>query len=298
MAPRQRRQLGDDMDWVFHSLKFRLISPIHIGYRKVGNLMQTRPYVPGKNLWAALTARLTRDFHDGSKGNEYRKVGDLVQDSFRFGYLWPSLDGRDPYLPWDHNDFDYLLLGSYASTALDYGLCAAMQGSLHEVEFISPHSRDSRPVHLIGDLWVKESLPEDLQGWKDAIRKLQLGGERSYGWGRLTSRSDLGVGRRGHGKTVAGLEWQEVGRDVQVALNEGDRITAHALASGKGRVPGLEGRIEPVVGRDWDEHAGQSVPFERVHYLPGSKVKRAADVKIWKHGRWAFCEGKDDIDLD
>ena len=48
------------MAWQKYDLAFQLLAPLHIGYRKVGNLMQSRGYVPGKNLWAALTARLTR----------------------------------------------------------------------------------------------------------------------------------------------------------------------------------------------------------------------------------------------
>ena len=49
------------MAWTHYRLKFRLISPLFVGFRRSGNLWETRRYVPGKVLWAALTARLTRD---------------------------------------------------------------------------------------------------------------------------------------------------------------------------------------------------------------------------------------------
>lgn len=118
------------MAWVHYSLCFRLLSPLHVGHRRVGNLMQTKPYVPGKLLWAALTARLTRD-RDPSRtpqGKDYQDIGDKIKGNFRFGYLWPSLDQDRPCFPWEHDDFDYVFLGSYVSTALDYGREAADEG--------------------------------------------------------------------------------------------------------------------------------------------------------------------------
>ncbi|HEX9926566.1 MAG TPA: hypothetical protein VGD99_28225, partial [Anaerolineae bacterium] len=79
------------MAWQKYELIFRLLSPLHIGHRKVSNLMQSRSYVPGKVLWAALTARLTRDYDNGRDGQRYEKIGNKVCQHFRFGYLYPAL---------------------------------------------------------------------------------------------------------------------------------------------------------------------------------------------------------------
>ncbi|HEB77761.1 MAG TPA: hypothetical protein ENI90_04450, partial [Methylothermaceae bacterium] len=209
------------MIWTHHRLTFRLLSPLHVGHRKVGNLMETRRYVPGRVLWAALTARLTRDDHDGNRGDEYQRIGGLVRKHFRFGYLWPSLDGQTPYFPWKHPDFDYLFLGSYASTALDYRRSAALAGQLHETEFIAPRTRTDGPVFLLGNLWVKDSLPGDLARWQVALERVQLGGERGYGWGRVR----LAIEQDATQRTACGFDWQEKEQEIVLTIPSGNHLT-------------------------------------------------------------------------
>ena len=46
------------MTWTVYRVTWRLLAPMHIGWRKLGNMQQTRPYVTGRNLWGAFTARL------------------------------------------------------------------------------------------------------------------------------------------------------------------------------------------------------------------------------------------------
>ncbi|MCS7283150.1 MAG: CRISPR-associated protein, partial [Anaerolineae bacterium] len=243
------------MAWVHYTLRFRLLSPLHIGYRKVGNLMQTRSYVPGKVLWGALTARLTRDLGQGADGRAYQNIGKQVQDHFRFGYLWPSLDGQRLYLPWEQDDFDYLLLGSYASTALDYDRQAAEEGSLHETEFIAPVARDGRPVYLLGDLWVRDNLPPELENWRKALGRVQLGGERAYGWGRVRLESDLNAGSQSS-TTVAGYSWEERADEVVICLLQGARACAHVLAAGSDAVREMVGPVEVLVGWEMNPAGG------------------------------------------
>ena len=287
------------MAWTHYQLKFRLLSPMHIGYRKVGNLMQTRKYVPGKNVWAALTARLTRDYHDGSKGEDYRKIRDILIEQFRFGYLWPSLNGSEPYFSWDHKDFDYSLLDSYASTALDYYAHSTEEGSLHETEFISPVARNGDPVFLLGDLWTKNDGIEgkiDDESWQRSIENLQLGGERTYGWGRIKICSE---GWRGNssrqGRTSTGHLWREDGKKIYFIIDKGKRITAHALAalneSNINAVTGIptkdvSGSVEPMVGREWNTFAGEKVSYSGVYFVPGSKTTKETRFIIDPFGRW------------
>lgn len=280
------------MAWTYYPLKFRLLSPLHVGYRKVGNLMQTRPYLPGKLLWAALTARLTRDDHDGSQSSEYRRIGDLVQSNFRFGYLWPSVDGQTSHWPWCHSDFDYLLLGSYASTALSYDQRSAEEGSLHETEFIAPVARNGQPVYLVGDLWVSEGgLPHALRGWKDACHNLQLGGERTYGWGRVQCHSDWSTGQNGSGSTSAGHAWREQNSGIVLTLSadKDNRLTAHAVAAGKGAVSGIVGPVEPLVGWERDnENPGRTwrLSTALICWAPGCTIDAQTSVIISNYGIW------------
>lgn len=276
------------MAWAYYRLKFRLLGPLHIGYRKIGNLMQTRSYVPGKNIWAALTARLTRD----ADKKDYIDIGEKVQNNFRFGYLWPSIDGNKPCFFWKYDDFDYLFLDSYTSTALDYDAKAAHEGSLHETEFIAPIARNGTPVYLLGDLWVNEGQ-RDLAKWQEAMGNIQIGGERAYGWGRLACSSDWSSVQYGCERTIAGHEWQELSGNVILTLNRDDRITAHALAYGSGANACLVGSVEPLVGREWHDFAGQNTTFEQVYFAPGSRIDQKTEktrFKIVENGRWSSPE--------
>lgn len=292
------------MAWTHYQLKFRMLSPMHIGYRKVGNLMQTRKYVPGKNMWAALTARLTRDYCKGSEGKDYKDIGNNLIDQFRFGYLWPSLNGSEPYFSWDNkdfedrNDFDYLFLDSYASAALDYSACSTEEGSLHETEFISPVARNEDRVFLLGDLWTKDEGMNDKlkENWKSSIENLQLGGERTYGWGRIAICSDGWRGNSsGQGQTALGHRWHEEGEEIVFTVDKGKMITAHALAalneSQINAVTGIPtkdvyGSVEPMVGREWNAFAGEKVSYSGVYFVPGSKTTKEARFIIDKFGRW------------
>jgi len=165
-----------------HRIVFRLCAPLHSGWRKLGNLQQTRPYVTGRMLWGALTARLVRDANNGAN---YGEVGQNIDEGFpAFSYFYPSVNPKKVELwPWDDPElFSWLFLGSYASTALRDGH-SAEEGMLHETEYIAPRTRDDRPVYLIG--YLLEPSGKFQSEWHQALSRLQLGGERGYGWGRL-----------------------------------------------------------------------------------------------------------------
>ncbi len=87
MLDTEQKQRSDIMTWTPYLVSYKLISPAHIGWKKVGNLQITRPYVTGKTLWGALTARLVRD----EKKNNYNDIGKKVDDELRFTYFYPSI---------------------------------------------------------------------------------------------------------------------------------------------------------------------------------------------------------------
>jgi hypothetical protein len=270
--------------------------------------MQTRPYVPGKNLWAALTARLTRDFYEGKTSKDYEKIGNFAKDQFRFGYMWPCFAESNPCYFWDCDDFDYLFLDSYASTSLDYSAYSTEEGSLHETEFIAPVARNGNPVYLVGDLWSKKGKIDSLN-WKKSMEFLQLGGERTYGWGRLSLCTIWEVDDNLLGKTVAGHKWRDDGKEIILTLGKDDSITAHALAAintPKSDGPASQrnddngalkkatrnviGPVEPLVGREWKDHAGQKICYAGVYFIPGCKVQRESEFLIDYFGRWTSYE--------
>ncbi len=181
------------MSFVHYRIVLKLLSPLHIGKRKYRNLMETREYVPGRTLWGALTARITRDYFGGDP-DYYKKIGDFLIQNFRFGYLWPALkkleDEKDQnetfeiYFPWgigdtnkeekgkdqtpdhvrlifkyiSHDDFDNLFKFGYMGQPIDYTQNATFEGGLHEVEYIGPKTRNGDDVYLIGDIWIKDGV--------------------------------------------------------------------------------------------------------------------------------------------
>jgi len=261
------------MAWQKYALVFRLQSPLHIGYRKVGNLMQTRGYVPGKNLWAALTARLTRDYDDGTDGQRYAEIGQQVQKYFRFTYLYsatPNGNGYKTHYPWE-DDFDYLFLHSYASTALDYTSQSAEDATLHETEFIAPHTRTGQPVYLIGDLFVATDLPTPLDQWQKALNKLQIGGERGYGWGRV--------------RLVSCEAGEKSSSEPHVYVHRG-RITAHIVAQ---EGVAIQGPIEPLIGWERNNDPNRTSNWKLsdqalICYAPGATVSGNAVFPIDFYG--------------
>lgn len=277
------------MTWQKYTLCFRLLSPLHIGYRKVGNLMQTRGYVSGKAMWAALTARLTRDSGYGTDGSSYRDMGQAVNKSFRFSYLYPALpkdatqvvksvDDLIIHYPWEDSLFDYRFLSSYASTALDYDHQAAAEGLLHEVEFIRPQTRpladNAKPlqVYLMGELYVRNNLDSKLVNWHAALSRIQLGGERGYGWGRLHLESLLD---------------QEAIEELTIKVEKDKPVLAHVQAEGVNIV----GPVEPLVGweRDNDENSAKNWRLSwpvLICYAPGAVVKSKTTFTIGHYGIW------------
>jgi hypothetical protein len=276
------------MAWQKYTLCFRLLSPLHIGYRKVGNLMQTRGYVPGKNLWAALTERLTRDFDHGANSQRYVTIGKAVNNGFRFGYLYLALpkdltkdvqsvgDLRIHY-PWEDSLFDFRFLSSYAGTALNHDRRSAEEGLLHEAEFIRPWARpllrDDQPlsVYLVGFLYVQDSLSGELAGWRKALDRIQLGGERGYGWGRLR---------------LEFLSDQGIGEEPTVDVEKGTSILAHVRAKGENII----GPLEPLVG--WERYNPESsaknwhLSSATICYAPGAVVTTESTFTIDHYGIW------------
>lgn len=268
------------MNWQQYDLVFRLLTPMHIGWRKTSNLQQTRGYVTGKIFWAALTARLTREAEQGANGKAYIATGNLVQDNFRFTYLYPATqngNGYKTHYPWE-DDFDYLFLDSYTSAALNYDNQAAEDGLLHETEFIAPHTRRNQPVYLCGSIYVKETAvaPNNtLKNWQDALDKLQFGGERGYGWGRI--------------KVIRCHKKAKIKSDkVQVELASNGRITAHLETENSSNISGA---IEPLIGWERNNNENEKSNWKlskkaEICYAPGAILFEESTFTIGNNGLW------------
>lgn len=269
------------MSWTCYEVTLRLLTPLHIGWMKEGNLQRTRPYALGKNIWAALTMRLTRD--DPSLGRAYREVGSRVQQDLAFSYFYPGTeaDGCVPVWPWDDPErFSWLFLGAAAATSINPGRRAAEETSLHETEYISSCTREGNPVHLVGCIFVRDG--SDLR-WREALSRLQVGGERSYGWGRLQPRGEPRPVQAP--ACLWGWQMHLSGRRPVLSGASGSTLHAHALADG---LQVTSGTLEPLVGRETTDAArhGAAVAAARLSWAPGSAVGAATEVELIENGIW------------
>ena len=283
------------MTWKTYKVVLRLCSPLHSGWRKVGNVQMTRPYVTGRMLWGAFTMRLTRDGagnQPAADSGKYQEIGEQVKQTLAFTYFYPALQDGDRYRviwPWENEgNFRRLFLGSYASTALEYPQQAASEGSLHEVEFISPRTMDDgQQVYLFGYVFEQENCTLN---WRSALKRLQLGGERGYGWGLVElaegTPKEVASGRLFNGTA----NFNGSGERPYLSIFSGGHLLAHTKADSG--LP-VEGEIEPLVGREWrstnpsNRYAGQHVGFSSVCFVPGSKVIQKKKFYIEPLGIWS-----------
>ena len=258
----------------------------------MGNVQRTRHYVTGKALWGALTARLTRDYPELSREyseakQKYEHVGKLLNEQLAFSYFYPAVGAEVKPFPWDNaDDFAWRYLNTYASTALDYGRNSAEDGSLHETEFIAPVTRSDKKVNLIGYIFERDdgSLPWRKVPWRKVLSCLQLGGERTYGWGRVRLESEP----RDCGTTFWD-GWQvELDKACPELRATGDNanLYAHTLTDG---LDDARGRIEPLVGRTTTQAIahGRELSGAQVCWMPGAKLTSAnVTLQIGENGVW------------
>jgi len=281
------------MTWRAFQMILRLRSPLHIGCGKVGNLQRTRPYVTGRVLWGALTMRLTRDAFQGRGGatdsSQYREIGDQVHRDLAFTYLYPALKsgvGYQVVWPWEHESiFRRRFLSSYQGTALSYPQQSAAEGMLHEVEFISPNTLDTGEiVFLKGYVFERQACTLN---WQSALKRLQMGGERGYGWGDVQLEEKVSEVKNNHLFNDQTTFKDDKDRPI-ISLSKDARLLAHTLTD---NLP-ISGDVEPLVGREWRSdapcrcYAGQHVAFSDICFTPGSVVCQASDFAVGNFAVW------------
>jgi len=271
-----RKQGSDEMTWIFYHVSLRVTSPVHIGWKKTGNLQQTRPYVTGKALWGALTARLVRD----QRNNNYQEIGEKVDNELRFTYFYPTTESSKVVVcPWKDSDkFSWMYLGSYASTALKDRVVE--EGMLHETEYLSTKTRDGKQVYLVGYIIEKEGC--NLK-WREALKRIQIGGERGYGWGRVEL-----IDKPKKTKSCFDYTIDDEEDSPQITVPKDNPILAHALADGLN----CKGTIEPLVGRETDENKGFGgvISKAEICWIPGSIVNANKIFNIYSKGIWKLEE--------
>ena len=138
------------MTWQVFEIVFLLKSPLHIGYRQIGMLAKTRYYVPGRNMWAAVTARLAQ-MRPCTDLPNYQGVGEWLKKYAKFSYFYLAVDregSQENYLPrytddglkWGaspQDQFERRFITSFTATAIEHSSRTAEDESLHEIELVS-----------------------------------------------------------------------------------------------------------------------------------------------------------------
>jgi hypothetical protein len=287
------------MTWKTYRLVFRIESPLHIGWRKTGNLMQTRYDVPGRAWWGGVTASLTRWLGR----DNYREIGEFVRRHLRLGYFFPAEEPSTPLYPVQGQEgtvygecrlpeatFEQRFLNSQASTAIAAEVNAGQDGSLHEVEFITASLNLDKPVYLVGHLFVDpnehitaKDNDVEIRGislFTQVIAGLQIGGERRYGFGRLTLCRD----ECEQVKDLFGYAFSQQNRQCCVTVPAHRPLFAHAVTDGLH----LNGTIEPLVSREWAQAngPGRQTTLLGVYNTPGSLVTTQTNFVIAPYGIW------------
>jgi len=301
------------MSWSLYLLTFKLKSPLHIGFHKVANLSRTRAYIPARTFWGALTAKLTRKL----KSSNYREVGEFLKNTIRFGYFYIS-DGNNIFIPkytdeglkfgeLPQVEFEKRFIRSFISTSVEPYSLTAEEGTLHEIEFISSYElgredEEPKPVFIKGVLWVSELLESRLKihtdendfsifnnekyiKFSDLVNKLQIGGERRYGFGQIEIYNIERIHDQNLGNTGFKGIWKEYNNEIELELKENDFIWSHVKFSSDLEI---KGSIEPLVGRDWsDKGAGRELRFHGFCWTPGSILVKSNTFKVTKNfGLW------------
>lgn len=290
------------MAWQLFRLTYELLSPLHIGYHKVGNVQRTRYYLPARNLWGAVAERLTRSGFQAESvpRGDYQVIGKWVKTYSRFSYFFVS-EGNNTLAPRYQSDrlsygsltdveFERRYVDSHVATALDAATTSAAEGSLHEVEFISPYPEGVEDVSghtcFTGWVFLKDEAMNTLgteQKWRTWLGDLQVGGERRYGFGHLrllSVKTDLALNR---------LSVELDSPSPRVYLEAGNAVPAHILAQGIH----ARGTVEPLVGRETSHsHAfGFNLTQAMVCWAPGSVITANALVQLEDEGYWRSISG-------
>lgn len=291
------------MTWYKTHIVYQLKSPLYIGLRPFGFIMRTRYYVPGRVLWAAFTKELTELLQPEYRARDYEALGNSVNEYVRFSYFFIS-DGRGHLLRPHYEKEQGLCMGdlsaaqfeeryirSYASTAIDPRRFAAMEEMLHEVEYICPRIQDSRgqlqDTFIEGDIYINSNfICRDKRNivyngkeieLKKILARFRLGGEQTYGFGRLElKRMD---------------DFKESSPEYEVDSPEEYVLPAHlSVEKAKDVIRGFSGDVEMLFGRVWAKGrgAGQETSSPELALAPGTRV--SLSCKKLRIGHYGILE--------
>lgn len=287
------------MVYTCYQVKFKAESPVFVGTTKIGLIQQTRRYIPGKTIWGAITANITRKLIDaGAKYSTalYRSIGKCVGDCIRTTYFYPAFNNEIlfpnftekvlKYGNLSENKFESMFIKSFVSTATMGNRGAAMDESLHETEYILnriKYEGELKQVYWTGYMFIADCVNEkysikindnhfkDIEikhdkysvKLSDALQQIYVGGDSRYGFGKLTLLSD----------DVSGYAFGcEIDEKLKFNLSKETSLFAHMKIQDDDDRKAYFGAIEPLVGRVYNNRKGfgRGLESNGIAYIPGT----------------------------
>lgn len=277
------------MNWKIYELLYKIESPLHIGFHKLGYVNRTRYYVPGRVMWGAITAAFAQ-----TKDKQYEFWGEFFKQKCILSYFYLYKAGQ-MFLPHftpkgimmgekSIEQFEKEFIFSFAKTAVEAETGTAEDTSLHEVEFINP----SPDLFLIGYLFLlKNNLKQiNFERLKPTLNQLNIGGERRYGFGKITLAQEKAIKSENEKMTLFGINVsiEENNQSLFFKFSENTLLFSHLEADGTDALK-IKGDIEPLVGREWIEKGpGQKITEVKIGWVPGSIILQPIPLKLSEYG--------------
>ncbi|KAF5426709.1 MAG: hypothetical protein C5S46_06070 [Candidatus Methanomarinus sp.] len=301
------------MTYTCYQLKFKAESPVFIGSKKIGIIQQTRRYIPGKTMWGAITAKVTRGLIDaGVKYSPalYRDIGKCIENCVKTTYFYPTTNNKGILIPMftkdylrygqmSENEFESTFIKSFVSTSTKGDRGAAKDESLHETEYIINWIKFNglfEQVYWTGYVFIKscenskyslnnhanfEKIEVECGKYSikliDTLKQLFIGGDNRYGFGRLTLIS------QDVSKDVFGFKIKL--DSLKLNINANKPIFSHLKMNDNNKETYI-GDIEPLVSRVYGKKGfGRCIAPSGIAFMPGTCFKKEIlDIKIKSFG--------------
>lgn len=178
----------------WYEITLKPLQPLHIGSGNYGVVNPTWIYIPGWTIWGAFTASF--GIKNGwDKNNLSKQQKELFDDLSNF---YPFIEGKILFPNYKKGEFclgeytekkfRHLATDTFTSTAINALYQSANESSLHEIEYLLPKTKESKPKDILwkGILNIdKEDNIYELKSFLSAGTELSIGGERSKGFGKV-----------------------------------------------------------------------------------------------------------------
>jgi hypothetical protein len=127
-------------------------------------------------------------------------------------------------------------------------------------------------------LWVKSDIPQ--QSWQKALKDVVFGGERRYGWGRVSLVGDLAQDSSPPIQDPDHFSW---------ATENGAPAHVRCTPAAHGKIKGV---IEPLVG--WEARGNFAKVIGEnalIAYVPGCRMNTEVSMRISEQpGMWEVLD--------